>query len=74
MKSLFFIVVLSLLAVGYARDQEAELAIRGIKVIVLRRGPRATPTCSEMARNTTNTFSLITNSNMSFILLAISIS
>ena len=31
MKSLFFIVVLSLLAVGYARDQEAELAIRGGK-------------------------------------------
>ena len=30
--------------------------------------------CSEMARNTTNTFSLITNSNISFILLAISIS
>ena len=44
MKSLLFIVVLSLLAVGYARDQEAELAIRGIKVIVLRRGPRATST------------------------------
>ena len=30
--------------------------------------------CSEMARNTTNTFSLITNSNVSFILLAISVS
>ena len=28
MKSLLFIVVLSLLAVGYARDQEEELAIR----------------------------------------------
>ena len=31
MKSLLLIVVLSLLAVGYARDQEAELAIRGGK-------------------------------------------
>ena len=30
--------------------------------------------CSEMARNTTNTFSLITNSIVSFTLLAISIS
>ena len=29
MNGLLFIVVLSLLAVGYARDQEAELAIRG---------------------------------------------
>ena len=30
--------------------------------------------CSEMTRNTTKTFSLITNSNVSFTLLAISIS
>ena len=44
MKSVLFIVVLSLLAVGYARDQEAELAIRGIKVIVLRRGPKVSST------------------------------
>ena len=31
MNGLLFIVVLSLLAVGYARDQEAELANRGRK-------------------------------------------
>ena len=48
MKSLLFIVVLSLLAVGYDRDQEEGLAIRtqyiNVKVIILRRGPSATPT------------------------------
>ena len=64
MKSLFFIVVLSLLAVGYARDQEAELAIRGGKkgdhtkkgsedyfhseILMVK--------CSEMALNTNQTF------------------
>ena len=82
MKSLLFIVVLSLLAVGYARDQEAELAIRGGKKgdhtkkgsEGYSHGEILMVKCSEMARNTTNTFSLITNSNVSFILLAISIS
>ena len=49
MKSLLFIVALSLLAVGYARDQEEELAIRSRPLNykgdhVLRRDPRATPT------------------------------
>ena len=45
MNGLFFIVVLSLLAVGYARDQEAELAIRGCeKGDHTKKGPRATPT------------------------------
>ena len=81
MKSLLLIVVLSLLAVGYARDQEAELAIRGIKVIVLRRGPRATPTVKfwwlsvrKWHEIVTKHFFSITNSNVSFTLLAISIS
>ena len=82
MKGLLFIVVLSLLAVGYARDQEAELAIRGGKKgDHTKRGSEGYShgeilmvKCSEMARNTTNTFSLITNSNVSFTLLAISIS
>ena len=36
---LLFIVVVSLLAVGYARDQEAELATEDVKkVIILARG------------------------------------
>ena len=85
MKSLFFIVVLSLLAVGYARDQEEELAIRSrpwkYRGDHTKKGSERYShgeilmvKCSEMARNTTNTFSLITNSNVSFILLAISIS
>ena len=44
MNGLFFIVVLSLLAVGYARDQEAELAIRGCeKGDHTKRGPRVLP-------------------------------
>ena len=72
MKSLFFIVVLSLLAVGYARDQEAELAIRGGKKgdhtkkgsEGYSHGEILLVKCSEMARNTSKTFSLITNSNL----------
>ena len=78
MKSLLFIVVLSLLAVGYARDQEEELAIRSqyeYKGDHTKKGSEGYShgkilmvKCSEMARNTTNTFSLITNSNVSFIL------
>ena len=80
MNGLFFIVVLSLLAMGYARDQEAELAIpRCEKGDRTKRGSEGYSNgeilmvkCSEMARNTTNTFSLITNSNVSFTLLAIS--
>ena len=45
MNGLLFIVVLSLLAVGYARDQEVELAIpRCEKGDHTKRGPRATPT------------------------------
>ena len=83
MNGLLFIVVLSLLAVGYARDlQEAERAIRGCeKGDHTKRGSEGyshgeiwVVKCSEMAQNTTYTFSLITNSNVSFTLLAISIS
>ena len=85
MKGLLFIVVLSLLAVGYARDQEEELAIRSQYIEYkgdhtkkgsegYSHGEILMVKCSEMARNTTNTFSLITNSIVSFTLLAISIS
>ena len=64
MKSLLFIVVLSLLAVGYARDQEAELAIRGSKKgDHTKKGSEGYShgeilmfKCSEMARNTNKTF------------------
>ena len=60
MNGLLFIVVLSLLAVGYARDQEAELAIReGEKGDHTKRGPEGyshgeiwVVKCSEMAQNT----------------------
>ena len=79
MKSLFFIVVLSLLAVGYARDQEAELAIRrGKKGDHTKKGSEGYShgeilmvKCSEMTRNTNKTFFSITNSNLIFTLLAI---
>ena len=83
MKSLLLIVVLSLLAVGYARDQEAELAIRGGKKgdhtkkgsEGYSHGEILMVKCSEMARNSNKTFFFsITNSNVSFTLLAISIS
>ena len=83
MKSLLLIVVLSLLAVGYARDQEAELAIRGGKKgdhtkkgsEGYSHGEILMVKCSEMARNSNKTiFFSITNSNVSFTLLAISIS
>ena len=77
MKSLLFIVVLGLLAVGYA-----ELAIRGRKKgdhtkkgsEGYSHGEILLVKSSEMARNTSKTFSSITNSNVSFTLLAISIS
>ena len=80
MNGLFFIVVLSLLAVGYARDQEAELAIpRCEKGDHTKRGSEGYShggilivKCSEMAKNTNKTFFSITNGNVSFTLLAIS--
>ena len=65
MNGLLFIVVLSLLAVGYARDlQEAERAIRGCeKGDHTKRGFEGYShgeilmfKCSEMARNTNKTF------------------
>ena len=64
MNGLFFIVVLSLLAVGYARDQEAELAIRGGKKGYHTKkgsegyshGEILMVKCSEMARNSNKTF------------------
>ena len=82
MNGLLFIVVLSLLALGYARDQEVEIARpRCEKGDHTKRGSEGYShgailmvKCSEMTRNTTYTFSLITNSNVSFTLLAISIS
>ena len=82
MKSLLFIVLLCLLAVGYATDQEAELAIRRRKKgdhtkkgsEGYSHGEILLVKSSEMARNTSKTFSSITNSNVSFTLLAISIS
>ena len=60
---LLFIVVFSFLAVGYARDQEAERAIRGGKKgDHTKRGSEGYShgailmvKCSEMARNTNKT-------------------
>ena len=61
MKSLLFIVVLSLLDVSYARDQQAELAIRGRKKGYHTKkgsegyshGEILMVKCSEMAQNST---------------------
>ena len=64
MNGLLFIVVLCLLAVGYARDQEAERAIRGGKKgdhtkkgsEGYSHGEILMVKCSEMARKTNKTF------------------
>ena len=63
MKSLLFIVLLCLLAVGYATDQEAELAIRRRKKgdhtkkgsEGYSHGEILMVKCSEMARNSNKT-------------------
>ena len=82
MNGLLFIVVLSLLALGYARDQEVEIARpRCEKGDHTKKGSEGYShgailivKCSEMAKNTNKTFFSITNGNVSFTLLAISIS